>query len=582
MGKISKLFKGELKKIFLSVGIFLMSAFLILALTISPKFFNPSEQQNITTTTSINSSTVKNSYTSFLDEKNNLNSITTEIESVYQNFIDFNQDFKQSLLDKSSEIFELRRLLNSYITTGTNAQKSTCLDNLIAKVDEYKSTYNDFLNEHYLPFILVTEDLDFDIEFELETLEKILNKTGDKNSDEFYIEINNALENYGSAYNLMEYTKNIKNLVYSNENLTNIINTYKGKNNDFKSENLTEINNMYNLALEDESYNKSTENIEKIKDLEYAYLSVDFNYSKILEDKLLLEVSKNYSDAEISQFLKFEDFNTYKINEDCTKYVYLYDNKLNNSNFASVFAFNSLSSPSSKTFDYMYFTLELSSFIIILFTVVIGANIISKEYSEGTIKLLLIRPFSRNKIVFAKVLATLFFGFLFVLITTIVSLITGCILFHGISLTDSVLLIINSSVTLVVPIWLEFLMYLASLLIKIWVYALLAIAISILFKSNILSVCLSAGIYILNLIVIFVAKGAGWLRYNIFASLDLFKYFGGSFQTNTITANQNLNSLLTSHVFAGTTIWLPIIIICSLAFVLNLLIFTVFKNRDLN
>ena len=46
MGKISRLFKGELKKIFSSYGIFFMTAFLILVLTIAPKFFNPTQRKS--------------------------------------------------------------------------------------------------------------------------------------------------------------------------------------------------------------------------------------------------------------------------------------------------------------------------------------------------------------------------------------------------------------------------------------------------------------------------------------------------------------------------------------------------------
>lgn len=581
MGKISKLFKGELKKIFLSVGIFFMSAFLILTLTIAPKFFDPVSQEDITNITTISSSSVKQSYNSFIQEKSNIESSKNNVEQIYSDLINNNEDFKAILVTKSETIYNLRQNLNGYIKTGTNAQKLNCINNMLTALEEYKTLYNNYLNEHYLPLILVTENLDFDIQFELENLTRILNKSGDKNSADYYIQINNELENYGSAYNLNKFSNAIKNLAYSSASLTELQNNYKNKHDDYKAELLNDIEGLYNEANTDNEFNISYTNISKIKELEYNYLSVDFNYTRILEDGLLIETSKKYSDAELSSYLKFEDFNSYKINENYTKYVYLYNNNMKNSDYANVFAFNSSSSPTSSTFDYMYFTLELSSVLIILFTVIIGANIISKEYSEGTIKLLLIRPFSRNKIVYAKVLTTLFFGFIFVLIATVVSLITGCILFQGISLTESVLLIINSNLTLVVPIWLEFLMYLGCLLIKIWIYTLLAIAISVLFKSNILSVCLSAGIYILNLVVTFIAKGASWLKYNIFASLDLFKYFGGSFQINSLT-NENLNNLLTSHVFAGTSILLPIIIICSMALVLNLIIFTVFKNRDLN
>ena len=173
----------------------------------------------------------------------------------------------------------------------------------------------------------------------------------------------------------------------------------------------------------------------------------------------------------------------------------------------------------------------------------------------------------------------MFLAFIFVLVCTIISLITGCIL-YGISFPTT-LLIFNASTTFTLPIWVVFLIYLACLMIKIWIFALLAISISTIFKSYIAAVCISSGIYILNLILTFVSKGANWLKYNIFANLDLFKYFGGSF-TTTYTANQNFTNLFLSPVFADTSIWLTIITIGVLAIVLNLILFNVFKHRDIN
>ena len=203
---------------------------------------------------------------------------------------------------------------------------------------------------------------------------------------------------------------------------------------------------------------------------------------------------------------------------------------------------------------------------------------IAKEYSDGTIKLLAIRPFSRNKIILAKILATMFLSFMLVSIVVIVSLITGSIL-YGISF-PTMLVILNGSFAFTLPVWVVFLIYLACLLIKIWVFALLSIAISVLFKSYVFSVCLSAGIYVLNLIITFVSKGASWLKYNIFANLDLFKFFGGSF-TNTYSTSQNLNSLFISPVFADTSIWLTIATIAIMTIVLNIILFNVFKHRDI-
>lgn len=580
MGKISKLFKGELKKIFLGPGIFFMAAFLILALTIAPKLFSPTPKSDITTAVSISTTSVEDVYSSFTEYKTNYNNDLTEIRNEYLNLINSNDDFKQNLVDLSNELYDLRINFNYLVNSGTNQAKLTCLESMISKTEEFRNLYNSYLNSTNTPLILVTKQLDFDINFEIETLIKYLNKDGDKTTDDYYISINDSLRNYKSIINLKELTGKINNLKYSSENLQNILNKYTNSNNEYKSEILTNINLNLNEATLDEEFNISLSNINSTKDLAIKYLSSDNNLYNILKESLLLEASSSYTDKEISTYIKFEDFNRYSHQENLVRYQYLYENNLTDNNFATVYSFNGVSGSSVNTFDYMYFTMEIASFLIIAFVVVIGAGMIAKEYSDGTIKLLAIRPFNRNKIVLAKVLATMFLAFLFILIVGIVSLITGCILYGGITF-PSMIITLNASLTLTLPNWVVFLIYILCLLIKIWIFALLAIAISILFKSYVLSVCLSAGIYILNIIITFVSKGAAWLKYNIFANLDLFKFFGGSF-TQTYTEGQNLNNLFVSPVFADTSIWTSVIIISVLAIILNIIIFTVFKHRDIN
>ena len=203
---------------------------------------------------------------------------------------------------------------------------------------------------------------------------------------------------------------------------------------------------------------------------------------------------------------------------------------------------------------------------------------ISKEYSDGTIKLLAIRPYKRNKIILSKILATMFFAFIFVLVSLIVTLITGIII-YDISF-PTMLLTFNATFTFTLPIWAVFLIYVASLMIKIWIFALLAITISTIFKSYIAAVCVSVGIYILNLVVTFVSKGANWLKYNIFANLDLFKFFGGSF-TSSYSTNENLTNLFLSPVFADSSVILTGIVITAMALILNIVLFTVFKHKDI-
>lgn len=580
MGRISKLFKGEIKKIFLGPGIFFMAAFLILALTIAPKLFNPSEKKDINSSISINATSVTDTYTSFNEYKLDFSSNISEIKNEYNFLISNNTDFKQNLLNISDDLYDLRTEFNSLIHKGTNPAKLNCLNNLIEKTQEYKNLYDFYLNSSNTPLVLVTKEIDFDINFELETLDKILNKSGDKTTDDYYLSINESLKNYKCTVNLKNLTEKINNLKYSSENLQNILDKYQDEKLEYKNDILTNINSNLNEASLNEEYNISLSNINETKNLAIKYLSCESNLYNIYRENLLLEVSSSYSDSQICNYLKFENFNRYSHQESLSKYDYLYNTNSSDSNFSAMFSFNAISGSTVNTFDYMYFTLEIASFLIIAFTVVIGAGMIAKEYSDGTIKLLAIRPFNRNKIVFAKVLATMFISFLFIMIVAIVSLITGCILFGGISF-PTMLIVLNGTITFTLPSWVVFLIYIACLLIKIWIFALLSIAISVLFKSYVLAVCLSAGIYILNLIITFVSKGATWLKYNIFANIDLFKFFGGSF-TQTYSDGQNLNNLFVSPVFADTNMWTSLIVISLTALVLNLIIFTVFKHRDIN
>ncbi|MFP3340564.1 ABC transporter permease subunit, partial [Micrococcus sp. SIMBA_131] len=67
--------------------------------------------------------------------------------------------------------------------------------------------------------------------------------------------------------------------------------------------------------------------------------------------------------------------------------------------------------------------------------IIIGAGVIAGEYSWGTIKLLLIRPASRTKILASKFIATLLFALLSLVILYISSFIIGG-LFLGFNAVD--------------------------------------------------------------------------------------------------------------------------------------------------
>src|SRR5690606_29216872 len=78
--------------------------------------------------------------------------------------------------------------------------------------------------------------------------------------------------------------------------------------------------------------------------------------------------------------------------------------------------------------------LEISSYILVLVLIigiVLAGDSVSSEFHMGTIKLLLIRPVSRVKILIAKYTSVLLFLILFVIVHFITSALAGLIFFNS-------------------------------------------------------------------------------------------------------------------------------------------------------
>ena len=580
MFKISKLFRGEIKKIFLGPGMFIMAGLFILVLALIPTIFNPSEKSSSLSQIELTTNSVTSTYSSFLDYKN---IYENELETTYSDIatlIDYNGDFSQNLIDLGNELYNIRisfaEATNREVINGTNGCFSLH-KSLIDKVSEIENLYSAYMNNYFIPLILVDDDLDFKITTELTLLSRLLDGSSSDKTINYYRELNLTLDEYGSVSTIRELLSQTITLNYSSSSLNEQISNLYNSKNEYLENILSNITSLVNLAGTSEEVNASKINRNQIENDSYHYLSTLINLNTALKNSTLLEIAENYSDDYLSKYIGFENFNSYMYQEQLIRTNYYLENNLLDKEISNTLAFNISSSESTNAFDYMYFSLEVVSVLIVAFTVIIGAGMIAKEHSDGTIKLLAIRPYKRSKIIFAKILATIFIGFIFVLIATIISTIAGCII-YGISF-PSVLIIFNATHALTLPIWAVFLIYLLSTMIKITIYALLAITISTIFKSYIAAVCVSAGLYIVNIIITFISNGASWLKYNVFSNLDLFKYFGGSFLANS--SSNSITNLFFSPVFADTSIWVSIIVIFSVGILLNIITFTVFNKRDI-
>lgn len=159
------------------------------------------------------------------------------------------------------------------------------------------------------------------------------------------------------------------------------------------------------------------------------------------------------------------------------------------------------------------FTIYLST----IFTVIIAADIVAGEFAGGTIKLLLIRPWSRGKILWSKFTALLLFGLLCAGITAVVGIAMSLLLFsgntgwsggfEGSSMNNSLLLLLTDT-------------------IQALVISLIAFMLSTVFRSGGLAIGLSLLVLFTKDIFgfIFNPERFAWAKYLLFLHTDLSGY----------------------------------------------------------
>ena len=581
-----RLFLGEIKKIFLSPAIFIMAGVLILFLAVSPQLFSPIHKVDSSTIT-LPSSSVIQVYDKFTqDYKTSYNSQLQEQIYYTNQILEDNTKVKDILLDLFDTVYENRTTFHETIIKPQDVdERNIALLNLSNSAKELWNTYllyrdGDVTNPYPMPLFFVDKETNDEIEMVLATnFIRSLEPDGNTLDEDYYLNIDEVLSSNTYLNEIKALINKIENIELNNDILKTKLNYVLDKNQEITKNYEKAIVDAYNKASGDDAYNLSDENIKAMQELVIDYVASYKNAINIINNNLKIQLATNKSDAEMSNFIGYEGFSSYEYNETLVKSEYLLENGLGDGDFANSLAFNKTSNVHTNAYDYMYFALEIISFVVIAFTVVLGAGMIAKEQSNGTIKLLAIRPYNRHKIMFSKILATMFFAFVFVLISFIVTFITGAILYGTTSL--DILAVFNATTPLVISPITMMLIYMVCMLIKILVFIMLTFFISTIFKSYVAAVSVSVFVYVANLIITFIGNGANWLKYNIFANLDLFKFFGGAF-INKYTENGNfLTNMFLSPVFSDTGILYVGILVSALILVLGITTFAVFKNRDI-
>lgn len=439
--------------------------------------------------------------------------------------------------DQKYELQELKRTIDSYDknSPGEEEEYYNALSNieLYELTDKYKEPWKKILIRENLRDIIHSMNNAKYIEKDIEAYNEYK-----KEYDKFLKELDSNSWKYFVNKEIKTATDEIASLEKERE---------KAKNKE-----------LYNSRIKEEKNKLEKLKLRLEKDIPY-----DNNYlNTALEDyKQAPQTYKEFKESIIKNTSEFNIKEEYQIKRQYIEYMknnannkYIIDNKVD------------INSP--KTTRNLLINTLSDNFLFIMIIVAAGAgSIVSTEFDKGTIKLLLIRPYSRNKILLSKYIVSMFMIIFAILSAFIMQLIIGGI-FFGFSSLNIPVIIYNFVQNKVMHINLFKYIFdnVLAVLPEFILLATLAFAISTITNVSTLGVALPivgvGAADIINLIAI---------NRNIIP----LKYF--------VTLNWNFTNYLYGGVNSFPTLSIPFsILICAIYFLIMIITaFIVFNKRNI-
>lgn len=164
--------------------------------------------------------------------------------------------------------------------------------------------------------------------------------------------------------------------------------------------------------------------------------------------------------------------------------------------------------------------------LIALFAIVMGGGIVANEFSSGTIKLLLIRPSKRWKILLSKYIAVIGYTLLMLLVLLVVSFLLGGTLFSFKGAGTPYLQNANGKITEV-----NMLVHIVQIYglqcISLIMMVTLAFMISTVFRNS--AMAIGIGVFLLTIgnVITMLLLRYSFAKYILFANTDLNQYING-------------------------------------------------------
>lgn len=203
------------------------------------------------------------------------------------------------------------------------------------------------------------------------------------------------------------------------------------------------------------------------------------------------------------------------------------------------------------------FTIDNSGLlsVVSLLTIIIAAGIVANEFRWGTIKLLLIRPISRTKILISKYISVLIFAFITLLFVVGLSWITGA-LFFGVEGANPEIALSKSSGIESVSTISEVISAYGYGLVNLVMMTTFAFMISTIFRNSSLAIGTAIFLMMAGSMIVGIFEDRPFAKYILFANTDLKQYADGYVWIEGMTLGFSITVLLVYYVIFVGLSWI--------------------------
>jgi ABC-2 type transport system permease protein len=190
-------------------------------------------------------------------------------------------------------------------------------------------------------------------------------------------------------------------------------------------------------------------------------------------------------------------------------------------------------------FSYIQYAFSILSLVIITICVLLGGGSIAGEQSSGTIKMLMIRPYKRWKILTSKILCTLIVSLVLIIFSVLLLFALGLLIGFDTS-PYTVMAVVNASNVIFMSPMGELLLQLLFMFLSLIIYTIIATLFSAVLKAKTGAVLIALLLNFIGTILGFTMGNNPAFKYFIFSNSDLYMYFGNGPLFNDMTLGFSL------------------------------------------